>query len=49
MRNQGTVEGIDDRPSTWQMSEHRTIVLFNVVAPNWANRKRCYQLNLESC
>jgi hypothetical protein len=53
-RNQGTVEGIDDRPSAWRMSEHRTgsrevvNVLFNTVAPNWANRKRCYQLNLES-
>jgi hypothetical protein len=54
MRNQGTVEGIDDRPSTWRMSKHRTgsgeavNMLFNAVVPNWANRKRCYQLNLES-
>jgi hypothetical protein len=53
-RNQGTVEGMDDRPSAWRMSEHRTgsgeavNVLFNAVAPNWANRKRRYQLNLES-
>jgi hypothetical protein len=51
-RNQVTIE---DRPSAWRMSEHRTgsgeavNVLFNaVVAPNWANRKRGYQLNLES-
>jgi hypothetical protein len=42
MRNQGTVEGMDDRPSAWRMSEHRTgsgeavNVLFNAVAPNWA-------------
>jgi hypothetical protein len=54
MRNQGTVEGMDDRLSAWRMSEHRTEsgeavnVQFNVVAPNWANRKRHYQLNLES-
>jgi hypothetical protein len=54
MRNQGTVEGMDDRPSAWRMSAHRTgsgevvNMLFNVAAPNWANRKRRYQLNLES-
>jgi hypothetical protein len=42
MWNQGTVEGMDDRPSTWRMSEYRTgsgeavNVLFNMVAPNWA-------------
>jgi hypothetical protein len=53
-RNQGTIEGMDDGPSAWRMSEHRTgsreavNVLFNAVAPNWANRKRHYQLNLES-
>jgi hypothetical protein len=48
--NQGTVEGMDDRPSTWQMSGSGEAVnmLFNTVAPNWANHKRCYQLNLES-
>jgi hypothetical protein len=51
--NQGTVEGMDDRLSAWRMSKHRTgsgeavNMLFNAVVPNWANRKRCYQLNLE--
>jgi hypothetical protein len=54
MQNQGTLEGMDDKLSTWQMSKHRTgsgkavNVLFNTVAPNWANHKRHYQLNLES-
>jgi hypothetical protein len=53
-RNQGTVERMNDRPSAWQMSEYRTgsgeavNMLFKPVAPNWANRKRHYQLNLES-
>jgi hypothetical protein len=24
MRNQGTVKGMEDRPSAWRMSKHRT-------------------------
>jgi hypothetical protein len=52
--NQGTIKGMDDRLSAWQMSEHRTgsreavNVLFNTMVPNWVNHKRRYQLNLES-
>jgi hypothetical protein len=43
--NQGTVEGMDDRPSAWRMSEHRTgsgeavNVLFNAASQIWQTAK----------